>query len=170
MTPKTKKGLQEMLTLAHHDFEKRLGSHAFFKTSNRETSKDLVQDTFIKTWNYLIKGGKIDIMEAFLYHVLNNLIIDQYRKHKTVSLDVLLEKGFEPKTNDSEHLLNVLDGKRALILIARLPLIYQKVMRMKYVQDLSLQEISLITGQSKNAIAVQLHRGLVKIRLLYKLA
>jgi DNA-directed RNA polymerase specialized sigma24 family protein len=41
-------------------------------------------------------------------------------------------------------------------------------MRMKYVQDLSLEEMSASTGLSKNTIAVQLHRGLEKMKLLYK--
>lgn len=106
-------------------------------------------------------------MKAFLYHILNNLIIDEYRKHKTTSLDVLIEKGFEPVSNDSERIFNMLDGKAALLLIQRLPVAYQKVMRMRFVQDLSLQEMSLITGQTKNTIAVQVHRGLAKLRILY---
>jgi DNA-directed RNA polymerase specialized sigma24 family protein len=116
---------------------------------------------------YLIKGGKIDVMKAFLYHVLNNLIIDEYRKRKTTSLDVLMDKGFEPIVKGAPSLLSILDGKAALLLIQRLPLAYQKIMRMKYVQDLSLEEMSLITGQSKNALAVQAHRGLAKLRQLY---
>jgi len=131
------------------------------------TSEDLVQNTFIKTWSYIVKGGKIEIMKAFLYHVLNNLIVDEYRKRKTTSLDALLEKGFEPGNDNSGRLIDMLDGKKALILIQRLPKKYQEVMRMKYSQDLSLEEISLVTGQSKNTIAVQLHRGLAKLKLLY---
>src|SRR3989344_5269478 len=158
---------QKVLTKAHHDFEKSLNLYAFFKIHNHALSEDLVQDTFVKTWAYLVKGGKIDLMKAFLFHVLNNLIVDEYRKHKTVSLDVLLEKGFEPSSDDSGRLHNILDGKAALFLIQRLPKMYQKVMRMRYVQDLSLKEISLITGKSKNTIAVQLHRGLEKLKLLY---
>jgi RNA polymerase sigma-70 factor (ECF subfamily) len=107
-------------------------------------------------------------MKAFLYHVLNNLIIDEYRKRKTLSLDSLLEKGYEPKTDDnSKKMINILDGKAAMIFIERLPYIYKKVMRMRYIQDLSIKEIALITGQSKNAITVQLHRGLEKLKLLY---
>ncbi len=121
----------------------------------------------MKTWSYLIKGGKIDTMKAFLYHILNDLIVDEYRKHKTISFDVLLEKGFEPKNDHSKRLFNLLDGKAAILLIQRLPEKYQKVMRMKYVQELSLKEMSLITGQTKNALAVQLHRGLEKLKMLY---
>ena len=158
---------KEMLAVAHHDFEKALNAHAYFKVSDHEVGEDLVQETFLKTWKYLVRGGKIEVMKAFLYHVLNNLIVDQYRKHKTASLDVLMEEGFEPSVDPSSRLFNVLDGKRAIRLIGALPTKYQKIMRMKYAQDLSLKEMAHITGQSQNTIAVQVHRGLAKLKILY---
>jgi len=154
---------------AHHDFNKSLNSYASFKVSNQELGEDLVQDTFIKTWSYLLKGGKVQTMKAFLYHILNNLIIDEYRKRKkkATSLDVLLENGFEPSNDDSEKLFNQIDGKKVIQLIASLPEKYRKVMRMRYIQDLSFKEISLITGQSLNTTGVQVHRGLAKLKILY---
>ncbi|MFH0890841.1 MAG: sigma-70 family RNA polymerase sigma factor [Candidatus Liptonbacteria bacterium] len=158
---------KEILSKAYHDYKKGLNAHAFFRVSNHATGEDLIQDTFTKTWRYLVKGGKIDIMKAFLYHVLNDLIVDEYRKHKAISLDILLEKGFEPGVDDTRRILDSLDGKTALLLVQRLPERYRKVMRMRYAQDLSLKEISLITGQTKNTIAVQIHRGLEKLKLLY---
>jgi len=156
-----------MLDTAHNDYAKGLNVYAFFKTHDRAIGEDLVQETFMKTWSYLIKGGKVNLMKAFLYHILNNLIIDQYRKHKTTSLDVLIDKGIEPSSGNPGRLFDILDGKAALLLIQRLPAAHQKVMRMRYVQDLSLKEISLLTGQSKNTVAVQLHRGLEKLKLFY---
>jgi RNA polymerase sigma-70 factor (ECF subfamily) len=167
MTPKQNTERQAILDLAHHDFAKGLNAHAFFKTQDHAIGEDLVQDTFMKTWKYLVKGGQVDVMKSFLYHILNHLIIDQYRKHKTSSLDILLDKGFEPAAPNSNQVVNILDGKKAITLIQKLPLKYQKIMRMKYVQDLSLQEMSLLTDQSKNALAVQMHRGLEKLKLLY---
>lgn len=155
------------LTAAHRDYEKILKSYALYKVRDRETSEDLVQDTFMKTWSYLVKGGKIDLMKSFLYHVLNNLIVDEYRKHKTTSLDVLLEAGYEPSAGDSERLIDALDGKGAILLIQCLPVKYRNVVRMRYIQNLSLAEMSLITGQTKNAMAVQIHRGLAKLKVLY---
>jgi DNA-directed RNA polymerase specialized sigma24 family protein len=38
---------------------------------------------------------------------------------------------------------------------------------MKYTQGLSLKEMSLITGLSRNALAVQAHRGLERLKALY---
>jgi len=157
------------LTLAHRDHNKALNSYAFFKVHDKSVGEDLVQDTFTKTWSYLVRGGKIIMMRAFLYNILNNLIIDEYRKEKrkTESLDTLIENGFEPKDEESERLINFLDGKNAVGFIARLPETYKKVIHMRFIQSMSLKEISLITGQKKNAIAVQIHRGLEKLKMLY---
>ncbi len=160
--------LRSILTLAHNDYEKGLNARAFFKLSNHETGEDLVQITFMKTWNYLKKGGKVEMMKAFLYHILNNLIVDEYRKRKEASLDVLIEKGFDPSTTDGTGLVNVLDGKAAILLIEHLPETYKEVMRMKYVQDLSLEEIAIKTGLSRNTIAVHIHRGIEKMKLSYR--
>ena len=162
---------KDNLTSAHHDHNKSLNSYAFFKVHDKFIGEDLVQDTFTKTWSYLVRGGKIVMVRAFLYNILNNLIVDQYRKqkHKTDSLDTLVENGFEPKDKDeeSERLVNFLDGKNAVGFITKLPETYKKIIHMRFIQSMSLKEISLITGQKKNAIAVQIHRGLEKLMVLY---
>ncbi|MFA6050702.1 MAG: RNA polymerase sigma factor [Candidatus Paceibacterota bacterium] len=169
MTPTQETAQRAVLSLAHDDFNKSLNSYAYFKVSSHTTGEDLVQETFIKTWKYLVKGGKIDSMKSFLYRVLNNLIVDEYRRRKTSasSLDTLLDAGYDPGSDESDRMFNMLDGKSALLLIARLPLIYQRIVRMKYMQGLSFKEMSVITGQSPNAMSVQLHRGVSKLRILY---
>ncbi len=156
------------MSQAHADFSKGLNAHASFRVNDKETGKDLVQATFLKTWNYLVKGGKIHLMKAFLYNVLNNLVVDEYRKRKTASLDLMLEKGLDPSTGGTERLIDGLDGKKAMKLIGDLPLKYRRIMMMRYAQELTLEEISLKTGQSRNVVAVQTHRGLAKLKLLYK--
>lgn len=158
---------QRLFTIAYNAHKKGLTKHSLFKVNNVALSENLVQDTFLKTWKFIVKGGQIDVMKAFLYHVLNGLIIDEYRKRKAVSLDSLIEKGFEPKEDDSEHIFNILDSKRAILMIALLPKKYQQLMRMKYVENMSLAEMSKSTGQSKNTTAVQVSRGLVMLKKIY---
>jgi RNA polymerase sigma-70 factor (ECF subfamily) len=158
---------EDAFTQAHNEFHKALHSYASYKVSSASLSEDLVQDTFIKTWSYLVKGGEITKMKAFLYHVLNGLIIDEYRKKKATSLDVLLEKGFELSDTSSERTIDYFDGKKAILLIDSLPEAYQKVMQMRYVEDLSLEEMAVITGKTKNTMAVHAHRGMEKLRELY---
>jgi RNA polymerase sigma factor (sigma-70 family) len=163
----TEERLQKLLSLAFQEHKGNLNLRALYKTGDAMLSEDLVQNTFLKTWVYLVRGGKIDLMKAFLNHVLNGLIIDEYRKKKPVSLDVLLSGGFEPSTDDFNRGMDISDGKNALLLIGKLPKKYQKVMRMRYMYDLSLLEMSTITGESKNTMSVQAHRGLEKLKVLY---
>jgi DNA-directed RNA polymerase specialized sigma24 family protein len=119
---------QEALTSAHNYYGKGLNSYAFFKLRDHAVGEDMVQDTFLKTWSYIVRGGKIQTMRAFLYHILNNLIVDQYRKkkNKNASLDAMLENGYEPSGTDSENPFNTLGGKMAFPLIQRLPEKIQK--------------------------------------------
>ncbi len=129
MATQEKKVINTALTKAYLDFQKGLNARAFFKISSHELGEDLVQDTYLKTWKHLVGGGKIHMMKAFLYHVLNHLLIDEYRKKKTSSLDDLLEKGFEVGTDDTEHLFNILDGRLLVLLMHRLPEKYKKSYR-----------------------------------------
>lgn len=168
ITDKQKEKQSGILTKAHDVYRKGLSAYASYKISNHFRSEDLVQETFLKTWKYLVKGGKIDLMKAFLYHILNDLIIDEYRKRKTISLDSLFKKGFDPSADDREQIEDKFDGKNAISLIKKLSKKYQKIIYMRYVQDFSLKEISLITKQAKNTVAVQIHRGLEKLKKLYK--
>jgi len=160
---------QEIFVQAYTDHEKSLLRRSFFKISNKALADDLVQTTFLKTWEYLVKNGRIDSMKAFLFHALNNLIIDEYRKQKPVSLDVLTDGGFQVALDDSDRMFNILDGKTAIILIPLLTDKYRDVVSMRYLDDMPLKEIAELTKQSKNTVAVQIHRGVEKLAVLFRI-
>ncbi len=158
---------KDLFVLAHDEFEKGLNARAFFKTHNNSTCKDLVQNTFMKAWLYMKSGKKIEKMKSFLYHILNNLIIDEYRKHKDTSLDALIEKGFVLNKESSENSSNFFDGKKAFALVEKLPEKYKEIIKMYYEQGLTIKEISFIKKISNNLIIVQIHRGIKKLKLLF---
>lgn len=170
MTQQQLKIQQGLLTVAHQDYRKQLKRYSLSKVNNPQLAEDLVQDTFLRAWNYLLKGGKVDTMKSFLYQILHRLIIDEYRRGKrTSSLDDLVEKGFEPsrETGEFEHISNVLDGKAMMLLIRKLPDRYRTVLSMRYIDNLSIEEMAARIGQSKNTVAVQIHRGLVKLKQVF---
>ncbi len=152
--------VNDQITNAFFQYEKKLTKRALYKTSDVNVSEDLVQSTFLKTLLYLQKGGEIVTMSAFLNHVLNNLVIDEYRKRKTVSLDVLREKGFDSSIDYTDCLIDTLDGEKMVLLIDQLPNKYKLVIKMRYLKGLSLQEISIITNQTINTVSAQSCRGL----------
>ncbi len=49
-----------------------------------------------------------------------------------------------------------------------LPEKYRTILHWRFVEGLSISEIAAKTHQSKNTVAVQIHRGLAKLQLLYR--
>ena len=77
-----------------------------------------------------------------------------------------MDNGFEPKDDQSERLVDILDGQAVISHIVELPEMYKKIMHMRFVQSMSIRDISIITNQTNNSTAVQIHRGLQKLKVL----
>ena len=165
-------GSQESSFLkAFDEYNNALFRHASIRLSNRERAIDLVHDTFTKVWMYIKSGHTIDSYRSFLYKVLNNLIIDEYRKQKEMSLDNMLELegvdegSFSDLHEDTEEsLIDNLDGKRAFTLIKDLPDDYREVIVLRFVDGLGPKEISLLLEETENVVSVRIHRGLKMLR------
>ena len=82
---------------AFDEYADALYRHCYFRVSDPERAKDIVSDAFTKTWDYLVKGNTIDNFKPLLYRTLNHLIIDEYRKKKTESLDSILDEENVPE-------------------------------------------------------------------------
>jgi RNA polymerase sigma-70 factor (ECF subfamily) len=103
--------------------------------------------------------------------VLNNLIIDEYRKTKEASLDAMFEiegvdeGSFEDLTSNTvESLAATLDGKQAFAMLEELPDTYREVLILRFVDELGPKEISNLIEESENVVSVRLHRGLRLLR------
>ncbi len=158
--------MEELFLRAYDDYADAIFRHCFFRVRDREVAKDLTQDTFLRTWRALGRGVKIDNIRAFLYRVALNLVIDYSQKKKMLSLDTLAEDGFEPGLDNSEKLQNFLDGSRALERLEEIGPKYRDAVYLRYVEELSPQEIADILGENENTISVRIHRGVEKLREL----
>ena len=134
---------------AFDEYGDALFRHAALRVSDRERSIDLVHDTYAKVWSYVRGGHTIEQFRPFLYKVLNNLIIDEYRKVKEASLDALFEKeGVDEGTFDelsestAEALAATIDGKKAFEVLEELPDVYREVIVLRFVDELGPKEIS----------------------------
>ena len=160
---------------AFERYSDELFRHCSMRLSDRERALELTQDAFMRTWDYVRKGGEVRDLRPFLYQTLRNLIIDEYRKVKTHSLDSMLEnaEGGQMEamlplddTNTIEAAMERLDAKEALKRVDELPELYREVLLLRYVEGLSPKEIGTIVGESENVVSVRIHRALKKMRSL----
>jgi RNA polymerase sigma-70 factor (ECF subfamily) len=154
---------------AYDQFADAIFRHIYFRIYNRDLAKDLTQETFTRTWQYLSQGKEVQSLKSFLYKVANNLIIDEYRKRKELSLDSLQEKGFDFANRDVERIMIDTENKHVLNAVEKLSSDHRDVIFMRFVSDLSIKEIAEIIGQSENVVSVRLNRGLKEVRKLLHL-
>lgn len=104
---------------------------------------------------------------------MNNLIIDEYRRKKEMSLDALLEE--EPTHTSSSLAVDSraereerFDDERLRIrirtLIAELPKRDCEALTMRYIDGLSPKEIAVLLGISENAASVRIHRAIGELK------
>ncbi len=160
---------------AYDEHSDALFRYAFYKLSDREKAKDVVQDTFVKVWEYLVSSesaGGIEItnVKALLYRIATNAIIDNYRKKKELSLEALMDDGFDP--GDMRHSHNtIIDESEADLIIRAVHELEDEdraVILMRYIDGLTVKEISSITGQRENTVSVRIHRALKMLKDIMK--
>jgi RNA polymerase sigma-70 factor (ECF subfamily) len=141
--------------------------HGYFRVSDAERAQDLVADTYTRAWDYLVKGNTIQEWRPFLYRTLNRLIIDEYRKKKSESLDALLddqdvpEGAFEELVHGSLKDLEMsLDAQRVPELIQAMPDTYREVIVLRYIDGMQPKEIAVLLNESVNVVSVRIHRGM----------
>ena len=167
---------EKQFTAAFEQYADELFRHATLRLSDRERALDLTQETFLRAWAYVSRGEEIHDYRPFFYRTLRNLIVDEYRKHKTTSLEQLVESGeggetiesllSADETNALEAAMDRFDGKRALEALAKLADPYREVLALRYIEGLSPKEIAETIEESENVVSVRIHRGLKKLRTL----
>lgn len=138
--------------------------HCYFRVYDRERARELMQETFTRTWRYLSDGGQIDHLRAFLYRTARNLVVDEQRRRTSVSLDALLEQGIDPAPVSGKLLEVAADAHRLLEVIHQLPVEYKEVLLLRYVEGLAPREIARLTGESANVISVRIYRARRQLR------
>jgi len=139
---------------------------------NAKEAEDLSQDTFIKVWNNLKKFKKNKKFKVWIYQIARHTAIDYLRKKKNISFsdlaysdgesnevrfeDTVEDKDFSPLENLEKKQLEetVQDALNGL------PPHYRSVLIFHYLEQMTFEEISQITGEPLNTLKSRHRRGL----------
>jgi len=142
---------------------------AYRMLSNRHEAEDIVQETFLRVYRNLDRYDDKQKFSTWIYRIATNLCIDRLRKRKpTYSLDAEMndQEGIDgysiiPSDNVTPETELLLSETQSMIYeaIDSLPVKYRSVMILRYLQDLSLQEISDVLDMPVTTIKTRVHRG-----------
>lgn len=142
----------------------------FFKIGQKDDASDLSSLVFLKTWEHIQKNSIKDssTLRALVYKIARNVIIDHYRNRRPDSLsiddennpidvvddNINLEESMSIKTDSEKLMSKVMDLKNE----------YREILIMRFVNELSLDEIADVTGKKKINVRVILHRALKALK------
>jgi len=130
---------------------------------NREEAEEVSQDVFIKIFKSLSSFKGDSKLSTWVYRVAYNSCLDQLKKNKKHQMDVPID---DYNYNKIDTINNALEGlikaeKQQLIrtCVNKLPEDSSAIITLFYFDELSLDEISGITGIESNTVKVKLFRA-----------
>lgn len=136
-------------------------------TDDEEDAQDIIQEVFAKLWMIREKLDTYENIAALSIRITRNLCFNLF-KHNRRRFSILermdsevivpVYDGGTDETYDTEHLLDI---------VGRLPELQQAVLRMKYMDELEVEDIARILNCSREAIWMNLSRARKKARELF---
>jgi RNA polymerase sigma-70 factor (ECF subfamily) len=135
-----------------------------FKTSDREVARDLSQEAWTRTWDYLVDGKEIDHIKAFVFQVANNLIKDFYKKKKATAMGDMTD--FDPQriVDSLENIEAKARAEEILRMLNEMKTADRDVLTLNIVEGFGPKKIAEIKDERENTVAVQLHRARKRLR------
>jgi RNA polymerase sigma-70 factor (ECF subfamily) len=144
-------------------FYKRIFRFCKFNTRDGNIAQDICQETFLKAWkalpNFSQKGGSL---QAFLFKIARNLIIDLSRKKKEVALENYDRA--DPKQDLGERIEKQEDVERVRSALSWLEEEDRQIIVLRYFEDMTTYEVAKIVGIREGNLRVRTHRILKKLK------
>ena len=155
-------------------YRPRLLRYVTFTTGDSDLAETITQDCFLKAFRTRDSFRGDCSINTWLFGIANNLIRDQlriekfhfWRKVRTTAVDLTDIASLEPsgeRSPEEQFLISERAGQvqRAL---RDLSTNQRRVFILRFLEDLNLDEISVITGMPVNTVKTHLHRSVTAIR------
>lgn len=134
-------------------------------TKNPHDAQDLVQESFIKVYQQLGKYEGTGSFSSWMYRVAMNHCMDEFRKKRYKMKHVEMDEVTAQNTNHPEVIFLKQEKSRQLErLIATLPEDERMIILLRYVNELSYNEISELVDAPLSTVRNKLHRAKKKMR------
>ena len=147
------------------EFSGRVRSHLLRKMRNKGDVDDLMQDIFMKIHSHLPHLRKRDKLSSWIYRIVENTLVDYYRRNPGRETEYDENKNVEGMT-DGEDPLSGIEGCLEAF-IARLPEKYREPLVMSDVEGKSQKEIAEEMDISYSGLKSRVQRGREMIKDMF---
>lgn len=159
-------------------FQKDIFRMVFYRTRSAMDAEDLAQDIFMQAFKNLSGLKAVDRFRSWLYSIALNRVRDFNRKKRFRSLFYSFNDSHEvaqayAKTNDHHEALDNLMiqdfWKQIGLLLDKLSRMEREVFLLRFMDHLSIKEISRVLGKSESTVKTHLYRALQKFKREYSI-
>lgn len=130
------------------------------RTGNAEDADDLLQETFIKVYMNLHRYSPEYTFGQWLYTIARNTFIDYVRKRQD---DLPIDEKFSSPASNTptpeESVINSQQRHQIELCIVRLPENYRRLIRMRFFDEYSYEEIAVKLSLPLGTVKTQIHRA-----------
>lgn len=172
---RVRRGDKEAFREIYQSLVDRIYRFVFYRVANEEVAQDLLQDIFLKTWNYIKneENKEVGNLQALVYKIARNLIIDYYRSDLNTNRQTVTIENLDYKIEDEKgsNIKEEIDVKISIQQVREKlnqldnP-VHKEIVELRYVDELSYKEIAEILDKTEKNVSVILHRSLKKIKEL----
>lgn len=125
---------------------------------NRDAALDVVQEAIVKALSKVDTVREPAYLKTWFYRILINEAMNHFRRNRNlVSLEeVMADRAAEPR--DPGERLDLYDA------IDRLSFPEQTVIKLRYFEDMKLEEIAQATGANLNTVKSRLYKAIRKLK------
>ena len=161
---KIRSGDSDAFAFFYEQYVTRIYRFVLIKVSDKRVAEEITQDIFLKVWQHIVDKKHVKSFQAFIFRIARNSVIDYYRQsnRQPLPIDEMPEENLPTeKIEDLDISLDVENIKKHL---ERLKPAYQEILILRYIEDLTFEEIAEILQKDKNNVRVTLHRALNKLK------
>jgi RNA polymerase sigma-70 factor (ECF subfamily) len=158
-------GEKEAYGILMDRYRDRFGRYATHLLGDRHEAEDVLQDTFVRGYRFLTQCEDPDRFGAWLFRILVNRCRTAHgtRRRSGPVLALEDEPNLAARGSAAEDTAWRDEIQRAL---ARLPADQREAFLLKYVEDLSYEEMETITGVRMSALKMRVKRACDRLRTL----
>jgi RNA polymerase sigma-70 factor (ECF subfamily) len=162
----------ELLDRLIERFQHRLLRYLVFLTGNRELAEDIFQETWIRVMERGKQYNGKSKFDTWLFAIARHLVIDWSRKKTTTSLEGLQEQygnehAFDvPASGPSpfDAVTSRENRESVQAALTQLDSLHREVLVLRFHEELSLEEIAMVTGAPLSTVKSRLYRGLAALK------
>ncbi|MDR3642256.1 MAG: sigma-70 family RNA polymerase sigma factor [Candidatus Doudnabacteria bacterium] len=160
-------GDEEAFGQIYDNFAQKIFKFIRYKIQNRQEAEDVLQEVFTKAYIGLGSFSMENLnFSAWLYKVAGNTINDHFRKKYRSPVTAAIDENFDAPSGYSlqDEAATKWDWNLARDAFSQLPAVYRQVLELRFVQELSVDEVADILHKSNLSVRLIQHRALKKVR------